>query len=286
MGVKQGARYAGKTTSPLGATLERLSKAELENGIDVSARLGAPLTGGAEEQRWIPATMLAGDDAILEEVLDRLGRAYGTYHRAYVGTTLIRGYLWRLLAPAAAAFLTERRVPDPSAHNVALRFDGRGFADGLAFLSPAFAALPDDPDAGHPEAVVLPSEAELLAWTTGRLTQDHLPPLFATLRRHRLRRGTRAVRDMAVDVVAEAFMFVGKGLGRPEEGLRHGEAALSGATAHFGPTNYYVLEHDGGSGWSRVRNACCLYYKVGDGACFTCPRMTHEERLQRIAEEG
>jgi hypothetical protein len=89
----------------------------------------------------------------------------------------------------------------------------------------------------------------------------------------------------AVDVICEAFMYVGGGLGRQQEALGYAESMLSGNSPLSGPTNYVTLEYDGGAKTTRVRNACCLYYKLGDGACFTCPRTSDEERIERLAEE-
>jgi ferric iron reductase protein FhuF len=262
---------------PLAATLDRVSDAA--GGIDVSAHPGVP-----DEPGWVTVALLAADTDLLEELMSRIERGCGAENRAYSGTGLLRGYLWRALLPAVAALLAERRLPDLRAENVALRFGEGGFAEDLAFVGPRFAALPDDPEAAHPDAVVLPSEDDLLAWLGGALAQTHLPALVPVLRDLRVRRGTRVLWRAAADVCAEAFMYVGQGMGREERALLLGEKLLSGP-ALPGPANYYLLEHAGGSETTRVRNACCLYYKVAVAACFTCPRTTHEERLRRVAEE-
>jgi hypothetical protein len=257
--------------------LARLSKVELDYAIDLSARIGAP-----EGPGWIPVAGLASDDALLEEIL---AGGYGAEDRAYAGTALVRGTLWRLLTSTVAAFLTERRVPDLAARNVYLRFGESGFAEGLAFASPAFAALPDDPASSHPDALVLSAEEALLGWMIARLADDHLPPLFEALRRRGLRRGRRAMWGVSADAVADAFLFVGGWLGHREEGMRYGETALAGPSPLSRPANYRVLEYDGGSEITRTRNTCCLYYKVGDGACFTCPRLADEERIRRLEQK-
>src|SRR3712207_7932563 len=62
----------------------------------------------------------------------------------------------------SAAFLTERRLPDLDAANVGLRFGEEGFTEGLAFAGPRFYCLPEDPEAGHPDAVVLCSTDRLI----------------------------------------------------------------------------------------------------------------------------
>lgn len=268
----------GVMAGPLAATLDRISEAgNAVEGIDISAHPGVP-----DEPTWTTVAELAEDRELLEELMSRIERGCGLKNRAYSGTTLLRGCLWRVLLPAVAVLLTERRLPDLRAENVALRFGESGFAEDLAFVGPRFAALPDDPEAGHPDAVVLPSEDDLLLWLGGALAETYLPALVPALRGLRVRRGTRVLWRAAGDVCAEAFMFVGQELGHEAEALGFGERLLSGSSPLSGPTNYYVLEYAGGRKTTRVRNACCLYYRFGGGACFTCPLTSEEERLRRL----
>ncbi len=158
-----------------------------------------------------------------------------------------------------------------------------GFAEDLAFVGPRFATLPDDPEAAHPDAVVLPSEEAMLDLLSETLAQTHLPAMGSALRGLRVRRGTRVLWRAASDVCAEAFMYVGQSMGREKLALGFGEKLLSGPYLP-GAADYYRFEHDSGSEMTLVRGTCCLYYKVADGACFTCPRTTRWERLQRMAE--
>lgn len=260
---------------PLATTLNRVAAVE----IDVSARLGIP-----DEPGWVAAADLVADGELLDNLLRRVGQEYGTDRRSVAGTFFLRNYLWRMLVPAVASFLIERRLPDLGVGNVALRFDGGGYAAGLAFLEGCFAALPGDPHAGHPDARVAPSEEALLAWLRDRL-EGHLPNHISSLRSLRVRRGTRVLWGVAVDVCAETFLYAGQKLGcEGGEACEFAERLLGGPPPLCGPTNYFVLEHDRGSMLTRVRNSCCLYHRIGDGACFTCPRTSNEERLRRLAE--
>lgn len=265
-------------TGPLSGTLHRVSGAG-EGRIDLSAHLGVPDGPG-----WVPAANIAGNYELLEEMMSRIERGCGLENRAYAGTSLLRIYLWRILTPAVAAFLTERRLPDLRVENVMIRFGESGYAEDVIFVGPRFAALPDDPEAGHSDAVVLPSEDEILARMRAALSETHLPALIPALRELRVRRGTRVLWRAAADVCAEAFLFVGRDLGREAEAREFAGKLLDNPSPLSGPANFIVLEHAGGSEASRVRNTCCLYYKIGNGACFTCPRTTDEERLRRLAE--
>lgn len=264
--------------APLAETLSRVAAVDVGE-IELSARLGVPDGPG-----WVMVSRLASDDDLLEELLGRIGNTYGTGNRSVTGTFLLRSYLWRVLTTAVATFLLDRRVPDLAPQNVALSFGENGYASGLALRERRFAALSSDPAAGHLDATVLSSSEDLLVWGRRGL-EDHLPPLFDALRRSRPRRGRRAMWGTAVDVCAEAFMYVGGWLGCQHEALGYAESMLSGGSPLSGPANYFTLEYGGGFELTRVRNACCLYYKVADSTCFTCPRTSNEERLRRLAGE-
>lgn len=262
---------------PLAGTFARLAAVEA-GGPGLSARVGLP-----QKSRWTTSADLAEDDALLDDLLGRAGRAYGSADRAATGSLFLRAYLWRLLVPAVAAFLEDRRMPDTGAEAVALGFDERGGATGLTFLEGRFAVLRGDPAAGRPGAFVLASEDEMTAWLGERLAEAHLPGLFAALRRCGVRRAEKALWGMVADLVAEAFAWAGPALGREAEARAFAEGMLDGSPPIPGTANFFVLEHEGVPVPTRVRNACCLYYRVADTTCLTCPRNTDEERLLRLA---
>lgn len=263
------------SSAPLSETFSRVAATELV-GVE-AVRLGVPVEPG-----WVTSAELASDGELIEELLRRLGREYGSNDRAALGTLFLRGYLWRLLVPIVSAFLIDRRMSDPGQENVALNFDRCGVAAGLAFASERFVTLPDDPAAEHPDAQVFAFEDELLVYLRDRLAAG-LPDFFAALRRVRPRRSVQALWGVAADVCAEAFMHAGQALGREDEARAFAEFMLGGPSPLSGSTNYVLLEHDGFSMLTRVRNTCCLYYKVGEAPCFTCPRTTNEERVERLA---
>ena len=263
--------------TPLAATLERVSEAGPWGDIRLFGHAGSP-TG----QGWSTVAELYSDAPLLDDSLRRLGREYGTDIPQVTGSLFLKGYLWRVLAPAVAAFILERRVPDLGPESVALRFDGRGFPVDLA-VDGVFAALPDDPGAGHPGALVLTSEKDLSRYLGERFAGSHLPGLLAALG-PRTRRGSSALRQMAVDAVADAFLIVGQGLGREGEAVNFAKEVLDGPSPLSGTTNYFVVEGDGRRETSRVRNACCLYYRLGRDACLTCPRAARTERTSEAPE--
>jgi hypothetical protein len=282
--IRQGRESAtprhGERVPPLAGTLKRVSEIETAGyPIGLTARLGLP-----DEPGWTAASDLYRDR--LGGVLDRAGGDLGPGNRAYTGTSVLRDCLWRLLTPAVAAVLTERRLPDLIAANVGLRFGEGGFTEGLAFVGPRFYCLQEDPEAGHPDAVVLGSTDHLIDEARVALSETHVAALVPALRERGVRRGTRALERAAADVCAEAFIFVGRGLGREAEGVEGAGRLLGGASRISAPVNYRVLEYPGGSEATRVRSTCCLYYKTGNGVCFTCPHKTDEERVRQLMGES
>jgi len=268
------------TYAPLAATLERLSTAgSTEEGMGLSARLGLPDGPG-----WIKVADLVTDLDRLDDAMRRMGQTYGLENRAFAGTFLLRDLLWTVLAPAVAVFLAERRLPDLDAQNVAVRVGEDGFCKDVAFLGARFLALPEDPEAGHPDAVVVPVEDVLDLGVRIPVSEAYLQDMIPALRELRVRRGTRLLGRVAADVCVEAFIYVGRGLGREEEGLELATRLLAGPPPLRAPLDYRVIEFPGGSETAPIRNACCLYYKTGAGTCFTCPRKTDEERARQLSE--
>ena len=268
------------TYAPLASTLERLASAgSTEGGMGLSARLGV-----SDEPGWVSVSDLVTDLGLLDDIMRRMGQTYGLENRAFAGTFVLRDLLWTVLAPAVGVFLSERRLPDLDAENVAVRVGEDGFCRDVAFLGSRFLALPEDPEAGHPDAVVVPVEDVLDIGVRIPVSETYLQDLIPALRGLRVRRGTRLLGRAAADVCVEAFIYVGRGLGREEEGLELATRLLAGPPPLSAQLDYRVIEFSGGSETAPIRNACCLYYKTGAGTCFTCPRKTDEERARQLSE--
>ncbi len=98
-----------------------------------------------------------------------------------LASIFIADYVWIITAAAIGAYLLEQRIPDLLAENMALQVNlctsHREKQIAVRFLSGCFACLPDDPDANHPDAVVLHNSRMLMNWMCERLT-SHLQPLL------------------------------------------------------------------------------------------------------------
>ena len=137
-----------------------------------------------DQDRWIEAgSLFQGDDQWLRDLVIAYGRdRWGTENRHLAGSGFIVAYLTRLTYPLISQYVLERRVPDVSLSNLAFHTNGQRI-DGTALNRPCFAALPDDPAAGHPDAQVVPDEAALYARLKQGLFDANLELVIPSLRR-------------------------------------------------------------------------------------------------------
>lgn len=192
-----------------------------------------------------------------------------------------------MAAAALVCLATERRVPDVSPDNIAFRFGPEGMARAIMLGVPTFAALPDDPDAEHPDAVVLPDVAALRGWLRDRLVHGHLAGLVPMLR-ERTRRGPRALWGTASDMCSSSLALLAE-----IEGTLAAADYLYGEARAFLATGPPLVDapalcpllHAGrlASGWRRV--TCCLAYRLGDGFCTSCPAIDQDVRQRRLRAE-
>ena len=261
--------------TPLADTLVPLS----ELGVDT--RLGV-----LEGNGWIGAGRLVADEDELRAALAEIAGNLGTDRDDVCAAQLIELWTWLVAAPAAAGLVAGGRLPDVSSGNVLLRAQG-GLADWRVGLRrPRFHALPDDPDARHPDAVPAADERELLGRLGAMLVNAHLAPLVASLNRL-ARRPERALWRGAADRVAGAFLWIGDQLGARE----HSRALARGAVGSAPELGAKVRVQRVGSGVGEthvhLRHGCCLYYRVpGAPKCIGCPLVTDAERARRVAAEG
>jgi hypothetical protein len=222
---------------------------------------------------WHLASDVVFDPDAVRALLDQVMAIYGTDNRQISAAFLVLGYFWSPMLAALACYTIDRRLPDLSADTVAFNLSG-----GVRFTSPRFYALPDDPDAGHPDAVILPDRDALRGRLVQQLEQEHAEPLFATLRSV-APYGLNGMRANYVDRLVSAVIWIAESLKDPEIARSEVPAFVSRMT-ETRRAGIIELHHDGRAGIYQQRSGCCLNYRLpGKEKCDTCSLRPLEERL-------
>jgi hypothetical protein len=236
-------------------------------------RLG--VTFGELPDGWLRGSDLVNDPDAVRDLLDQVCQLYKMDNARVAASFLVLGYFWYPLAGSLACYLTDRRVPDLSANAVATRPLG-----GVAFLSPRCWVLPDDPAAGDPEVEVVECVDALRAKLVRQLEQEHVGPLFTTLRSV-APYGLNGMRANYLDRFASAIVWLAEALGDDEIARREVPAFMALASHAKCRTGLIELQHEGKRGVFLRRGGCCLNYKLdGREMCDTCSVRPMEERLE------
>lgn len=210
---------------------------------------------------WRPATSIV-DGTGLGELLDGPVRLWNAKPHA-AAALAYKQYTYWLAMPAVLGWATARRVPLLDAGNVAVRLAPRPPYLTFGMLRPTVAVLPDDPIAGAPDTVVMPSEPELLAVLRRTLLDRHVVPLVAATRR-RVRIGAHTLYGQLAAGVAYVLADAGDLVPEPARSARTLLDALD-------MTDLAGLD-TGPDGTARVRrNTCCLAFVVPQLGARTCP---------------
>lgn len=182
-----------------------------------------------------------------------------------------------------ACFVVEGRVPDLAASQVWMRLGENTDIQNVAWKGRCFAALPDDPDASHPDCIVFPTRDALREYMRKQLI-DHLTPLvdsisaFSSL-------GKPGLWEIAAEYTAFAFVALGELLGDEAVGVEESRA-FSAIRSRLSPRRDFIpIEHIGTTHYLLDRISCCLYYQVEGGRyCHSCPHRPVEERIDLMKQ--
>lgn len=262
-------------THPITATLARLAT------VDEHFRTQL-LTEPDAEPGWLStATLIAPGASHIDELLAHVAAHYKAESLQPAVSLWFGHHAFGVMAVAIACYLVEGRVPDLTPENVWLRFEEDGDLGAFAWRGHNFAAMKDDPDAGHPDCIVLPSRDALREYLRASIIAHFIPIIDAL--RTRSSFGKPGLWALASDSSASAFTWVAEMLGDVSLGLE--EARMFGAAPSplQRKRDFIHIEHCGLSYEMPERISCCLYFKVEGGEyCSSCPHRPQEEQVERI----
>jgi ferric iron reductase protein FhuF len=238
-----------------------------------------------EQDGWINAlSLFQDDDQRLQGIVATLGKEYpGTEDRHLAASGFIIAYLTRLVYPLITQYVVENRVIDVSLRNLEFHTKGQGF-DATALGQPKFACLPDDPDASHPDAEIVPDAAALYAKLKEQLFDANFGLVIPALCR-----SAKASEKVSWNAVAascaQVFYWLHNLTDDKESVMRHAEAFFTDESSPmYQQLKMELFEHEGKQGYIARRAGCCLFWKVreGDLYCSGCVILSEEEQDTRL----
>lgn len=196
------------------------------------------------------------------------------------------GYVlqWYLIIPSylgGLLFHSARRVPALAPHRLGFRLDQAVLQD-VAVRPGPFWCLPDDPDAGHPDALPVTDEAALGA-VLRREVIAHATQFLAVYG-PQLRVGHRTQWATVTDVLDSALLLAGRSFGSPQAGAADAQLVLGAGERPLTSTSTIrqMTDDRGRTRWTRLRGSCCFLYALPGVAdpCASCPRNNEAERTR------
>lgn len=200
------------------------------------------------------------------------------------------GYVlqWYLGVPAytgAMLFHHARRVPTLEPARMSFRLEP-AWVKTIGLRPGTFWCLPDDPERGHPDAVMVPDEVAL-ATVLRRHVVAHASS-FLRAYGPTVRFGRRTLWAAVTDALDTGLLLAGRSRGDDEAGVADARLVLA---ERYEPmtsasTTRQVVDERGRVHWTRQRGSCCFYYALPEveQPCATCPRVDDAERARILGE--
>ncbi|MEN3301974.1 (2Fe-2S)-binding protein [Pseudonocardia sp.] len=217
---------------------------------------------------------------------------YGAAHPATASAYVLHWYAGVVGTVGAVFFRHARRVPRLDPSSLAFhREPGNPIPDAYALLDERFWCLPDDAEAAHPLATVVPDVGALAA-TLRAQVRVHADA-FLTGYRPGSPLPRRALLGAFFDGLDTGLWCAEDGTTHPPDpatAILEGGRVLPGGAVEFAERSALRRIVDGHDRkWlTRRRVSCCFYYRVcpegpadREVSCSTCPRTSDEERLRR-----
>jgi FhuF-like iron-sulfur protein len=199
------------------------------------------------------------------------------------------GYVlqWYLRIPTylgAMLFHSARRVPSLQPPQLAFRIDP-ALVQEVALRPGQFWCLPDDHQAGHPDATVVPDEAALGAVLRSEVVShaNGFLRVYGPL----VRFGRRTLWAAVTDVLDTGLLLAGRVFGSAQDGVADARLVLAQRVEPLtsASTICAVIDDQGRTHWTRRRGSCCFYYALPGVTepCVTCPRTDDAGRARMLA---
>jgi hypothetical protein len=225
--------------------------------------------------------LFLGDDDKLRRLVLSYGQvAWGATNNHVAASAFIIAYLTRVVHPAVAQYILYRRVPDISLDNLAFHRTADGRIDATGLVRPAFAALPGDPDAGHPDVLSLADGPDLLQRLMAWLFEDNATLVIQALRRA-VRASVPVSRNAVATACAQALHQLYPMAADPDLVADTADDLFRDpASPAYQQVSMEIVEHDGRRGLFGRRAGCCLVWRTrkADGYCANCILTPREQQ--------
>lgn len=219
------------------------------------------------------------DADIARGIADR-GRDVGSDEDRVASVLFLQTYVYRVAAPMLAAWVLHGRIPDVSASNLVLRFNGIGRPQDVAMKTPRVYALPGDITRDAETVTV----TDLTDAAIRVLLDGHLLPMTERLRQSR-KMGLPLARGAVASQIGMALTFIDAQSAVPWQTTAQiaveffeRTADLIAGQGRSGDMHYKQLGDR--EGVTFRRGTCCLVYRVpGKGYCGGCPLRSKPELL-------
>jgi hypothetical protein len=261
------------TTAPLQRTLDTLAQA----GAYYAISLDAPEDGAG----WFcPADLTDPQSATFAWLADAVKAKQPEASRRYTGLLIYTRCVYLLAAVCLNSALMTRRVPMVDWSTLRFHWNEGGWIDAMALGTTAFYALPDDPEAAHPDAQVLGCE-DVLRDTFRQRYEAAIASLIPAFKAQS-GMGVAALWAVASDACAYPIITTLQKLGNPETCDAEIAALLEAYGSKLTRKSGVIwVEHLGVREPFFKRTACCLWYTIPGNEqkyCSTCPLRPLEER--------
>ncbi|MGH3538340.1 MAG: (2Fe-2S)-binding protein [Pseudonocardiaceae bacterium] len=202
-----------------------------------------------------------------------LGRQHAEVPERTAAGYVLQWYLGIPTYIGTMLFHAARRVPSLQPQQLAFRFDP-GWVQEVALRPGRFWCLANDPDAGHPDATVLPDEVALGVALRHEVVSH--ATRFLRVYGPQVRFGRRTLWAAVTDVLDTGLLLAGRSFGSAQAGAADARLVLAQRVEPLtsASTTCTVTDEHGRVHWTRRRGSCCFYFALPgvEQPCVTCPR--------------